>query len=207
MAELSDAKKRLLDRLKVVEHATAPELAAEFGLTDTAVRQHLETLEAADMVERVATAPAGRGRPPSAWKLTTLAATAFPDRHRDLAVELLASVRAQGGPEAIETLLSDRAAQQVAAYRTEGDLRQRLEHLTASRSAEGYLAETVHHDDHTALFVEHHCPIATAARSCGELCDSELQVIQRTLGPRVSVQRTQHLLAGDQRCAYAIAES
>ena len=34
-----------MERLKMVDSATAPELAAEFGLTDTAVRQHLESLE------------------------------------------------------------------------------------------------------------------------------------------------------------------
>ena len=41
---MSDAKRRIVDRLKRVESATVPELAAGFDLTDTAVRQHLETL-------------------------------------------------------------------------------------------------------------------------------------------------------------------
>ena len=45
-SQLSDAKRRIVERLKRVESATAPELAASFGLTDTAVRQHLEGLEA-----------------------------------------------------------------------------------------------------------------------------------------------------------------
>ena len=44
-ADLSEAKRRLLGRLKRTDSATAPELAAEFGLTDTAIRQHLEAME------------------------------------------------------------------------------------------------------------------------------------------------------------------
>ena len=52
MAELTDAKRRILDRLKRADTLTAPEVAAAFSLTDTAVRQHLEALEQAGLVER-----------------------------------------------------------------------------------------------------------------------------------------------------------
>ncbi len=66
MSQLSEAKRRLLERLKRLDSATAPELAAEFGLTDTAVRQHLEALEHNGLVERApAVTPVGRGRPQS----------------------------------------------------------------------------------------------------------------------------------------------
>ena len=44
-ADLSGAKRRIIERLKRADTATAPELATEFGLTDTAIRQHMETLE------------------------------------------------------------------------------------------------------------------------------------------------------------------
>ena len=37
--ELSDAKRRIIEQLKRLEGATAPQLAEQFGLTDTAVRQ------------------------------------------------------------------------------------------------------------------------------------------------------------------------
>ena len=37
-ADLSGAKRRIIERLKRADSATAPELAAEFGLTDTAIR-------------------------------------------------------------------------------------------------------------------------------------------------------------------------
>ena len=53
--------------------------------------------------------------------------------------------------------------------------------------------------------VEHHCPIAAAAHSCATVCRTELEVFQAALGDDVIVQREQHLLAGDQRCAYRVA--
>ena len=52
MAELTDAKRRIIERLKRAESITASELAGEFGLTDTAIRQHLEALEAVGLVAR-----------------------------------------------------------------------------------------------------------------------------------------------------------
>ena len=103
-SEISGAKRRIVDRLKRSDGATAPEMAAEFGLTDTAVRQHLEALEAAGLVERTtaASAPtAGRGRPPVFWRTTSLVDTLFADRHADLTVELIASIREALGDEAL----------------------------------------------------------------------------------------------------------
>ena len=52
-ADLSGAKRRIIERLKRADTATAPELAAEFGLTDTAIRQHMEALEHAELLSLI----------------------------------------------------------------------------------------------------------------------------------------------------------
>ena len=54
------------------------------------------------------------------------------------------------------------------------------------------------------VLVEHHCPVCTAASACPGLCRSELEVFRAVLGPDVEIEREQHLLSGDQRCAYRI---
>jgi len=212
MAEqLSDAKRRIVERLKRVESATAPELATGFGLTDTAVRQHLEALETLGLVERSASEPAGRGRPPVAWHLTSLATSLFPDRHADLTVELISSIRTALGEDGLTKVIGTRAKAQEAAYRRSlpepgCPLAERVGRLADVRTAEGYLAESMANGDGTVLLVEHHCPIADAARTCTGLCQSELELFQRVLGEDVVVERTQHLMAGDMRCAYRITE-
>jgi predicted ArsR family transcriptional regulator len=83
----------------------------------------------------------------------------------------------------------------------------RVRALATRRTAEGYLAEVQTDDDGGVLLVEHHCPIADAARSCAGLCRTELDVFRRLLGDDVVVERTSHLLAGDQRCAYRITRA
>lgn len=207
MSDMTDAKRRLVERLKRVDSATAGELAAAFELTDTAVRQHLEQLQDLGLVRRSDGAATGRGRPAARWQLTPAAAGMFPDRHVDLTVDLISSIRAELGDEALERVIDSRARRQAEQYRTQlgnGSVAVRLRRLADQRSAEGYVAEVVPDGDEYVL-VEHHCPICTAAASCNSLCRSELEVFRRALGDDVVVRREQHLLAGDLRCAYRVS--
>ena len=211
---MSDAKRRIVDRLKRVESATVPELAAGFDLTDTAVRQHLETLEENGLVERAPSPPpVGRGRPPVRWQLTAIAAELFPDRHADLTVELIGSIRAALGEEGLERVLEARGQAQLSAYRRAlpdpavSSVPVRVRRLAEVRSAEGYLAEVKSDEDGSLVLVEHHCPVCDAASACQGLCRTELALFQAALGDDVTVERVQHLLSGDQRCAYRITAS
>ena len=211
MAPLTDAKRRIIDRLKRVDTATAPELADDFGLTDTAVRQHLEALEENGLVERAPSPPpSGRGRPPVRWQLTPLAGELFPDRHADLTVELIGSIREALGDDGLDKVLAARSTSQLAAYKkalpspATTPVPVRVRRLADIRSAEGYLAEVRDGEDGSLLLLEHHCPVCDAASACQGLCRSELELFKAALGDDVTVERVQHLLAGDQRCAYRI---
>ncbi len=205
--DLSGAKRRIIERLKRADTATAPELAAEFGLTDTAIRQHLEALESAELVERSSGPSSGRGRPPTHWRLAPSASSLFADRHADLTVELIASIRSALGEEALDRVVRTRAERQLATYTAalagSNSISDKVQRLAKLRSAEGYLAEAIESDDSMAL-VEHHCPIQGAADSCAGLCSAELDLFQKALGPDVAVAREQHLLDGGQRCAYRV---
>jgi predicted ArsR family transcriptional regulator len=207
MTELTDAKRRLVDALKRVESATAGELAASFGLSDAAVRQHLDALQALGLVCRVDGPSAGRGRPAAHWQLTDEAAGMFPDRHVDLTVDLIESIRTELGEAALDRVVEARAARQTEQYRRlvgTGSVAVRVRRLAEQRTVEGYVAEVVADGDDLVL-IEHHCPICVAAQSCTTLCRTELEVFSRSLGDDVVVEREQHVLGGDQRCAYRIS--
>jgi predicted ArsR family transcriptional regulator len=209
-APLTEAKRRIVDRLKRVDDATAGELAEGLGLTGAAVRQHLDALAENGLVTARPRPVHGRGRPASAWALTDLARELFPDRHADLTVELIGSLRTALGQEGLEAVVAERTRRQLAAYRdalppADAPLRERAEALAAVRTGEGYLAEVVDASDGDGLvLIEHHCPICDAATACTNLCSAELELFREVLGPEVEVQRTQHLLQGDQRCAYRL---
>ena len=209
-AGLSDAKRRVLEHLKRVEGATAAELAAALDLTGAGIRQHLERLEHHGFVERRPGVQSPRGRPPVHWSLTPLAAELFPDRHADLTVELVDSIRAAVGEEGLDRVIGARVERQRAAYQrvvpdTRAPLRRRVAALARQRTTEGYMAEA-RADGDTVLLIEHHCPVCRAAAACTGLCRGELELFRAVLGAEVDIERTQHLIAGDARCVYRIRE-
>ena len=217
VAVLTGAKRRLVERLKRVDGASAAELAVSFELTPAAVRQHLEDLAAAGLVE-VDPSPSptggrGRGRPAQRWRLTAGAAALFPDHHADLTVSLLEVLRGTLGESGIDGVVDARTRAQLAGYRSvlpdpaASPVGERVEALARLRSVEGYMAEAVAlPEDDAYLLVEHHCPICAAAESCQNLCRGELDLFRAALGDDVQVERSQHLLAGDQRCAYRVTQ-
>jgi predicted ArsR family transcriptional regulator len=118
-------------------------------------------------------------------------------------------VRTALGDDGLARVIDARAEKQRAAYERampkRGSLRARAEALARVRAEEGYVAEVIDDPEgRGVLLVEHHCPICAAATSCPGLCSSELELFRTVLGPQVSVERTQHLLGGDRRCAYRI---
>ena len=48
-------------------------------------------------------------------------------------------------------------------------------------------------------------PICAAASRCQGFCSNELSLFETVLGDGVRVERTEYLLDGGQRCAYAIS--
>src|SRR5579862_6607896 len=201
------SRRRILETLKIQGPQDASALAEQFDVSAMAIRQHLYALAEQGLVS-YQEEHRPMGRPAKLWCLTTAADKLFEDRHGDLMVNLFGAIRGTFGDEGLEKVLSVRAKQQVAAYRQQmspkKSLRKRVEALAKMRSSEGYLAEVKAQKDGTVHLIENHCPICAAATACAGLCGSELQVFRELLGPGVSVERTEHIVAGARRCVYEI---
>lgn len=206
MAEEPKTRRAILDRLKQEGPQSAGALAAALGLSAMAVRLHLYALRDQGMAAEESQ-PRPVGRPVKLWRLTAGADAHFPDRHADLARDLIAGMRAVFGEQGVEQIVVHRARRQLEEYKAAlaaaPDLEARLAALAARRTAEGYMAE-VARDGAGWLLVENHCPICAAARACAGLCRSELSVFRSALGPEVTVERVDHILAGARRCAYRV---
>jgi predicted ArsR family transcriptional regulator len=185
---------------------TGPELAESFELTPEAIRQHLNDLSEHGLLRSSQRASSGAGRPPVEWSLTELALDLFPDRHADLTVSLIGSIRSALGDAGLDAVVAERTADQLRDYRTRlRGAEDKVAALASLRNDEGYMAEvTDAPDGNGRLLTEHHCPICDAAKVCQGLCRGELELFQAALGSRVTVTREQHLLAGDERCVYRI---
>ncbi len=199
---------RILLQLKTKGPQPAAHIARRLGVTAMAVRQHLYVLRDSGLVayddERRKV-----GRPARMWRLTEKAQTRFPDAHAEFTVEMLAIIRATFGERGIERLMLERTRLQKAAYRdrlkTAGtSLEAQVAALAKIRSEQGYMAQASRQRDGSFLLVENHCPICAAATACQGLCRDELMLFSSVLGKDISVERTDHILAGARRCAYRI---
>src|SRR5262249_53435591 len=113
------------------------------------------------------------------------------------------------GDDGLDAVVEARTARQLAAYQAvvpapdAAPLASRLAALARPRAAEGYMAASPRDGD-PLLLVGHHGPVCSAAAACTGLCRGELELFRAVLGPAVTVERTQHLMAGDARCAYRV---
>jgi predicted ArsR family transcriptional regulator len=176
-------------------------------VTAEAARQQLVRLAADGLV--VATAePRGVGRPAQVWGLTQAGNARFPDAHAELTAQLIGAIRTQLGEAALDRLIDARAAESKAAYAAAlagaADLGERVARLAEARTREGYMAES-HADGEGYVLVENHCPICVAATACQGFCRAELDTFREVLGPDAAVERTEHIVQGDRRCAYRVS--
>lgn len=201
---MSSARDRILYLLKTKGPQTASQLAKRLDVTSMAVRQHLAAL--GDLVDHE-DERRGVGRPRKLWRVTNQADDAFPDSHGELAVGMLAAMRAAFGEEGLERLVAERTRAQTRAYKArmpDAPLDKRVAALTRIRKDEGYMAEWRRTRDGALLLVENHCPICAAAEFCQGLCAGELKLFRAVLGRGVKVERTEHILDGARRCVYRI---
>lgn len=203
-------KDQILHLLKMQGSQTASALAEQLHVSPMAIRQHLQSLKA----EKWVTYQEERrplGRPVKLWQLTTHCKDYFPDSHADLTVDLLRSIESIFGSRGLDRLMADRRQRQVQTYHTriaelstQGTWQQQVRAIAQLRTQEGYMAEVVEQSEGALLLIENHCPICVAAQTCQKLCSTELEVFRSVLGSAVTVERVEHILQGDRRCAYRI---
>jgi predicted ArsR family transcriptional regulator len=171
--------------------------------------KQLQGLLAQGLVEAEDQASGAAGRPKRIWRLSAAGHGRFPDRHGELAVQLIRQTAAILGPAALDQLIAAREQEMLASYqqRLQGarSLPAKLRRLAEIRAEEGYLAR-VERDGSDWLLIEDHCPICAAASSCQGFCRSELALFRALLCPQAaSVERCEHLLQpGARRCAYRV---
>ncbi|SFB88149.1 helix-turn-helix transcriptional regulator [Pseudoalteromonas denitrificans] len=206
---------KIISLLKIQGPLTAKYLANELKLTTMGVRQHLQILEdAADITFE--DKKALRGRPTRYWSLTTKSNNRFSDRHEELSVQLIDSVKSVFGDSGLEQLISHREESTLALYQAalvdKNGLLEKLEVLAELRSKEGYMASIVigtleddECDENVYWLLENHCPICAAASKCLNFCRSELNLFQTLLKGFAIVSREEHIIEGARRCAYKIS--
>lgn len=197
---------RIMQSIKRDGEVTAKQIATELGMTTMGARQHLQSLEDDGLVS-FHDVKVKIGRPTRHWSLTQRGHDQFADRHGELTIQVIEAVEALFGAEGLAKVAAEREQKTFSHYQSAlagcVDLASRLEKLTLMREEEGYMAE-LEKTEEGFLLTENHCPICKAAQRCPSLCQSELTVFQKLLGEQCLVERSEHIIEGQRRCAYRI---
>ena len=203
----NNTRRTLVKLLKAEGAMDAAQMARRMGLTAMAVRQHLYALQR----EKLVTAeerPVPLGRPAKFWKLTRAADRLFPDAYAELSVALIDAMADAFGDAGLKRVVDARRARQQEEYLRRISpslpLKEKLRLLAHIRTEEGYMAEVKANGKGAFLLVENHCPICAAATVCKGFCVAELELFRAVLGPDVVVERAEHIISGDRRCAYRV---
>lgn len=200
----SPTQRWVLASLKRLGEASADELAAELGVSASAVRQHLGALRSAGLVEaRRAQGP--RGRPAERFRATVRTEPMFVGGGADLSIELLSHIE-QEDPELVERVFDRRRAQLVeeARHHLDADsVEARIAQVTELMDAQGYLCDFEQVARGHYRINLHNCAIWSVASRFRQACASELEFLQGVL-PDAAVQRVTHKTAGAHTCAYDV---
>lgn len=194
--------------LKTRGALTAASIAQELGITNEGARLQLLKFSEEGLVSSYNESQ-GVGRPKQFFNLTALGNAKFPDTHAELTVKLISIMRDTLGEDALQAVIDVSEQSGKVRYLNELEpffsLEDRIAKLTEIRSREGYMAEYTK-DKEGYLLIENHCPICAAAKSCQGFCSAELNIFKHVLGDDVQTSRLDHIVSGDRRCAYRIAE-
>jgi predicted ArsR family transcriptional regulator len=203
-------RRAIVKLLKTDGPLGSAQLAERLGLTAMAVRLHLYALQSEGLVT-AEDRPVPVGRPAKFWRLTREADRHFPEAYAELSVALIDAMQETFGAEGLNRVLASRCARQQTDYakriRPSDPLQKRLAELARVRTEEGYMAEVRDEEGGGFLLVENHCPICAAANACQGFCSTELDLFRTVLGAGVEVERVEHIVSGDRRCAYRVTPS
>jgi len=197
-------REQILMMLKRNGSLTVSEIAIDLGITEMAVRRHLNTLERDELI-RSSLVRQAMGRPTNLYSLTDKAENQFPKAYLNLALDLLESVFEKEGREQIKELFKRREERLRKQYKNRlqdnSSLAEKVNLLVNIQNEKGYMAE-LEEKAEGYLIKEYNCPISEVAKYFNEACEGERTLFHNLLDS--GVESLQCMARGDHSCVYLI---
>lgn len=204
--EHTSTRDQILHMLKIVGSLPVSDMATRLGITEMAVRRHLNTLERDNMITSTLVRQS-MGRPTNVYSLSKQADEQFPRNYDDLTLDFLQDIEELDGPEKIEVLFRRREDKLEKTYRhhMKGDLAERVAALAELQNQRGYMVQWEKDETTDTYFLkEFNCPISQVANQYQQACNCELSLFKRVLG--AEVEQTSCMARGGDNCVYRIQE-
>lgn len=197
---------RVLKAIQRRGRASIKDVAADLGVTSSAVRLHLTQLQASGAVQ-AEKVRVGVGRPYYVYSVTPQAHNLFYKDYGDLARLLLQEVSEAQGSDGLQSVLRRVGDRLADLYRGQVGSRELAERIAAWADLLDQRGVTVELEKTEEGFVlrEYGCPYQNVATENRAVCEMERQVMVRLL--ESGVRLTQCVLDGHRRCQFTIAEA
>jgi len=195
---------------RIVEHlqrngaASIKELEELLGVTTTAVRGHLTTLQAEGYVSRRRVSE-GVGRPYHVYVTTEKVRELFDCHCDDLALTMLEEVLQIVGKDQVSTLMgrvSDRLAQRYGQGVRSEAVQDRVQELAVALGAQGVLTDVVAEGDDMIILKTYNCPYHELAQEHREVCEMEQGMMRKVLGSDVNLSSC--IMDGHNGCSFIV---
>jgi len=204
---MQPTRQKIVELLRERGQATVEELASAVGLTQMAVRHHLNVLYGENLV---ATSSVRRknqpGRPQQVYALTEAASELFPEDYYHLVDYLLTEAKTVLGAAGLNEMLR-RIAFRVLAERprlpTDLTPEEQLHQLVQFLSDKGFTARWGREGDNYVIRMLA-CPYRQIARQYHEVCRLDMLMIKETL--QVEPVRLSCMATGDEYCTYHVSQ-
>ncbi len=196
---------QILEYMQRKGSATIKDLEQLLGITTTAVRQHLNTLQVEGYIERKAV-HIGVGRPHHTYTVTEKVQEVFACHCDDLALTLLEEVFALEGKDQTALLLarvSNRLANRYAPSVRSTILQERVGELADALYVRGVLTDVETTDNNTIILHTYNCPYHDLAQEHREICEMDKAMLRQVLGSDVNLSNC--MMDGHQSCAFEVS--
>lgn len=206
MGKSHSTRDEILQLLKRYDEMTVTQLAEHLGITEMAVRRHLNALEKDGLVETTLTRQA-MGRPLHVYFLTEEGQELFPRQYDQLSLTLLEELEELMSRDVVRELFERRQQGLADSYKKQlrrlDSEEEKIEALVAMQDENGYMAEVEKIQDGTFHIRQYNCPISKVAKRYKEACSCEMKLYREVLETE-KVECKSRLSDGDSCCEYVV---
>ena len=201
-------KDEILMMLKMNASLTVSEISKELGITEMAVRRHLNTLERDEFIKSSLVRQA-MGRPTNLYSLTEKAENQFPKAYQNLALDILDDFfEEEEGTEKVKEIFDRREKRLRKAYEKKmqgmSSLDEKVKALANLQNDKGYIVEMNETED--GYFIkEYNCPISEVAKVYNFACEGERKLFENVL--KAEVESVECMARGDHSCIYVVKKN
>lgn len=196
----------ILMMLKTKNSLTVSEISKDLGITEMAVRRHLNTLERDELIKSSIVRQT-MGRPTNLYSLTDKAENQFPKAYLNLAKDILGGIYETEGLPKIKEIFDRREERLRDSYlnRMRGltNLEEKVNTLVEIQNEKGYMVD-LEKTDEGYLIKEFNCPISEIAKEFDHACDGERKLFINVLN--TEVESVKCMARGDNNCVYLVKD-